>query len=290
MKIAVATDSNSGITRKDAKELSAFVLPMPFIIDGNEFFEEINLSQEEFYQKLEGGADVHTSQPSPEALKKFWDDILKDFDYLVYIPMSSGLSGSCQTASMLAEDYDGRVEVVNNQRISVTQRSSVIDALRMVSLGYDAAGIKRILEEDRFNSSIYIMIGTLEYLKKGGRLTPAVAAIGNLLKIKPILQIQGEKLDAFAVSRTVSGGKQTMINAVKKDCINRFGGLDPDNVEINIAYSHNVEAGMEFLSEIKAAFSGFDIYSAPLSLSVSCHIGPNSLAITATKKLKTKEV
>ena len=286
MKTAVVTDSNSGITRSQADELGIFVLPMPFVINGKEFFEDINLTQDEFYERLEGGADVHTSQPSPEALLGFWNDVLKEYDELIYIPMSSGLSGSYQTARMLAEDFDGRVSVINNQRISVTQRSSVLDALALIEKGAEGPEILKILEEDKFNSTIYIMVGTLDYLKKGGRITPAVATIGNLLKIKPILQIQGEKLDSFAVSRTINGGKQIMINAVKKDSINRFGGLDPDNVIINMAYSHNKESAEEFLSDLKESLPGFDIYSAPLSLSVSCHIGPNSLALTATKKLK----
>ena len=286
MKTAVVTDSNSGITRSEADRLGVFVLPMPFVINGDEYFEDINLTQEEFYTHLLNGADVHTSQPNPEAVLDFWNNVLKEYDELVYIPMSSGLSGSYQTARMLSEDFDGRVSVVNNQRISVTQRSSVIDALDLISRGCKGSEILKILEEDKFNSSIYIMVGTLDYLKKGGRITPAVATIGNLLKIKPILQIQGEKLDAFAVSRTVNGGKQIMINAVKKDCINRFGGLDPDNVMINMAYSHNRESAEEFRSELKEIFPDFDIYCAPLSLSVSCHIGPNSLAMTATRKLK----
>ena len=286
MKTAVVTDSNSGITRSEADRLGVFVLPMPFVINGDEYFEDINLTQEEFYTHLLKGADVHTSQPNPEAVLDFWHNVLKEYDELVYIPMSSGLSGSYQTARMLSEDFDGRVSVVNNQRISVTQRSSVIDALDLISRGCKGSEILKILEEDKFNSSIYIMVGTLDYLKKGGRITPAVATIGNLLKIKPILQIQGEKLDAFAVSRTVNGGKQIMINAVKKDCINRFGGLDPDNVMINMAYSHNRESADEFRSELKEIFPNFDIYCAPLSLSVSCHIGPNSLAMTATRKLK----
>lgn len=290
MKIAVVTDSNSGITPQDAKALGVYVVPMPFMIDGKEYFEDITLSQEEFYEKLESGADVLTSQPNPDSLCKFWENVLKDYDQLVYIPMSSGLSGSLQTAKMLSEDYSGKVFPINNQRISVTQRSSVMDALDLIKKGYGCEDIVRILEEDKFNSSIYIMIGTLEYLKKGGRLTPAVAAIGNILKIKPILQIQGEKLDTFAVSRTINGGKQVMINAVKKDCETRFGGLSPENVMINVAYSHNRESATEFLNELNEVFPGFDIYSAPLSLSVSCHIGPQSLAITATKKLKIKEV
>ena len=213
-KIAVVTDSNSGITQKEGKELGLFVLPMPFMIDDKEYFEDISLTQEGFYEKLEGGASVVTSQPSPDSVMKLWDDLLADYEELVYIPMSSGLSGSCQTAVMLSQesDYTGRVHVVNNQRISVTQRQSCLDALLLAEWGLTGSEIKTFLENDKFNSSIYIMLDTLVYLKKGGRITPAAAAIGSLLKLKPVLTIQGEKLDAFSKARTVSQGKQTMIS------------------------------------------------------------------------------
>lgn len=197
-KIAIVTDSNSGITQAQAKELGVSVIPMPFMIDGETFYEEISLSRVEFYQKLAANADISTSQPSPESLINLWDNLLKDNDEIVHIPMSSGLSGSCQTAIMLAQDYNGKVHVVNNQRISVTQRQSVVDALELVQAGKTGSEIKDILEADKFNSTIYIMIDTLYYLKKGGRITPAAAALGTLLKLKPVLQIQGEKLDAFA--------------------------------------------------------------------------------------------
>ena len=195
-KIAIATDSNSGITQAQAKELGIFVLPMPFMINEETFYEDITLDQEGFYEKLESGADVVTSQPSPESVLNLWKEILENYDEIVHIPMSSGLSGSCQSAMMLAEDFDGKVQVVNNQRISVTQRQSALDALMLAERGLDAVEIKDALEADKFNSSIYIMLDTLYYLKKGGRITPAAAAIGTLLKLKPVLQIQGEKLDA----------------------------------------------------------------------------------------------
>ncbi len=285
-KVAVVTDSNSGITQKDAGELGVFVLPMPFTIADEDYFEDINLTQEGFYEMLKSDADIMTSQPSPDAVTRLWDDILKEYDELVHIPMSSGLSGSCQTAVMLADDYDGRVQVINNQRISVTQRQSCIDALKLAAAGSDAAAIKSVLEEDKFNSSIYIMLDTLYYLKKGGRITPAAAALGTLLRIKPVLQIQGEKLDAFAKARTSSQGKNIMIEAIRNDMEKRFGGVDPEHCELMIAYTYDREAAMAFKEEVSKAFPGFAIHMDPLSLSVACHIGPGALAVACAKKLK----
>ena len=200
-KIAVLTDSNSGITQEQAKELGVYVIPMPFFIDGQQYFEGINLTQEEFYKKLKNDADISTSQPSVGELQDEWDKLLKEYDEIVFIPMSSGLSGTCQTAAMLSDDYDGKVQVVNNQRISVTMRQSVLDAKLLVSKGYSAAQIKEVLEREKMQSSIYITLETLKYLKKGGRITPAAAAIGTVLNLKPVLQIQGEKLDAFSKTR-----------------------------------------------------------------------------------------
>ena len=285
-KIAVVTDSNSGITQAQAKELGIYVLPMPFIIDEKTFLEDINLTQEEFYKKLESGANVSTSQPSPEDVMSLWDELLKEYDEIVHIPMSSGLSGSCQTAMMLADDYDGKVQVVNNQRISVTQRQSALDALSLADKGMNAKEIKEFLEEDKFNSSIYIMLDTLFYLKKGGRITPAAAAIGTMLRLKPVLQIQGEKLDAFAKARTVAQGKSTMINSIKNDIINRFGGMTEEKgIWLQIAHTHNEEAALAFKEEIAEVFPGYDIIISPLSLSVACHIGPGSLAFACCKKI-----
>ena len=215
-KIAIVTDSNSGIVQAEAKELGIYVIPMPFMIDGKDYLEEINLTQEEFYQKLTEGAEISTSMPSPGSVTDLWDELLKEYDEIVYIPMSSGLSSSCQTAIMLADDYDGKVVVVNNQRISVTMRQSVLDAMELAEAGKSAAEIQTILEEQKMESSIYIMLNTLTYLKRGGRITPAAAALGTLLKIKPVLQIQGDKLDAFAKARTVKQGKNIMIEAMKK--------------------------------------------------------------------------
>lgn len=284
-KVAIITDSNSGITQEDAVNLGIYVVPMPFTIDNEDFYEGINLTQKEFYEKLEGNAEVMTSQPSPDSVMNTWDKVLEEYDEIVYIPMSSGLSGSCQTAIMLAMDYDDKVFVVNNQRISITMKQSVYDAIELAKNGKSGSQIKQILEDDKFNSSIYIMLDTLKYLKKGGRITPAAAALGELLKLKPVLQIQGEKLDAFAKARTVSQGKSIMVNAIKADAQNRFGGLDPENVIIEAAYTNGSDIE-GFLEEIKDEFPGFKINADPLSLSVSCHIGPGSLALAVTKRLK----
>lgn len=284
-KVGIITDSNSGITQKQAKDLGLYVLPMPFMVNEETYFEDISLSQEEFYERLANGDNVVTSQPSLESVMNLWDSVLKECDEIVHIPMSSGLSGSCQSAMMLAQDYEGKVQVVNNQRISVTQRQSALDALQLAKDGKSAEEIKTFLEEDRFNSSIYIMLDTLYYSKKGGRITPAAAALGTLLKLKPVLQIQGDKLDAFAKARTSSQGKSIMINSIKNDMINRFGGADKDNIWLQIAHSHNVEAAEALKEELLGIFPGFDIHIDPLSLSIACHIGPGSLAIACCKKI-----
>ena len=285
-KIAIVTDSNSGITQAEAEELGIKVLPMPFMIGEETFFEDITLTQEEFYEKLESGADVVTSQPSPEAVMNLWRETLKEYDEIVYIPMSSGLSGSCQSALMLSEDFDGKVHVVNNQRISVTQRQSAMDAKMLAGRGMSAAQIKEFLENDKFNSSIYIMLDTLYYLKKGGRITPAAAAIGTILKLKPVLTIQGDKLDAFAKARTSAQGKSIMINAIRNDMENRFGGASADNIWLEVAYTKDVNASRQFVDELSKEFPGFNIVVNPLSLSVACHIGPGSLAVACCKKIK----
>lgn len=285
-RIAVVTDSNSGITQIEAKERNVYVVPMPFMIEEETYFEDITLTQEDFYKKLDEGADVVTSQPTPASVMELWDEVLKDYDELVYIPMSSGLSGSCQSAMMLSQEYDGKVQVVNNQRISVTQRQSVLDAKMLSERDLDAAQIKQILEEDKFNASIYIMLDTLYYLKKGGRITPAAAAIGTMLKLKPVLQIQGEKLDAFAKARTSTQGKQVMIHALRSDMEKRFGGATPENIWLYIAYTKDEEAAERFKQEVSEAFPGFPIYMVPLPLSISCHLGPGALGIGCCKKLK----
>lgn len=285
-KIAIITDSNSGITQAEAKDLGIIVLPMPFMIGEETFFEDITLTQEEFYEKLEGGTDVVTSQPSPESVMDLWKETLKEYDEIVHIPMSSGLSGSCQSALMLSEDFDGKVQVVNNQRISVTQRQSAMDAKMLAERDMNAAQIKEFLENDKFNSSIYIMLDTLYYLKKGGRITPAAAAIGTILKLKPVLTIQGDKLDAFAKARTSTQGKSIMINAIRNDMENRFGGASADNIWLEVAYTKDLDAARQFADELLKEFPGFDIVINPLSLSVACHIGPGSLAVACCKKIR----
>ncbi len=284
-KIAVVTDSNSGITQKQAQEMGLYVLPMPFMINNETYFEDITLSQAEFYERLASGADVVTSQPSPDSVMKLWDELLQTYDEIVHIPMSSGLSGSCQSALMLAADYEGRVQVVNNQRISVTQRQSALDAMELADKGMDAAQIKQFLEDDKFNSSIYIMLDTLYYLKKGGRITPAAAALGTILRLKPVLTIQGDKLDAFAKARTVSQGKTMMINAIRNDMEKRFGGVNKDNIWLQIAYTYDLDAAKQLRDEVAAQFPGFAIHMDPLSLSIACHIGPGSLAVACCKKI-----
>lgn len=284
------TDSNSGITQKEAAGLGISVLPMPFMINDTTYFEDINLTQDRFYEFLENDAVVSTSQPSPDSLIHMFHKLLAEYDEVVHIPMSSGLSGSCQTACMLAQEpeFAGKVFVVNNQRISVTQTQSVLDAMELAKKGYDGAQIKKILEEDKFNSSIYIMLDTLFYLKKGGRITPAAAALGTLLKLKPVLQIQGEKLDAFAKARTKSAGKSMMLQAIKNDIENRFGGFDEsakERVTLHIAYTKDAEEAELWKQEVMEAFPGFRLKMAPLSLSVACHIGPGALALACTRNL-----
>lgn len=282
--IKIITDSNSGITIKEAKELGIGLVPMPFLIEGELFFEELSLTQEEFYQKLESDVDISTSQPSPDSIMDIWDKALEEAEQVVYIPMSSGLSGSCGTAMMLAEDYNGKVQVVDNQRVSVTQRQSVLDAMELAERGMSAIEIKEYLEKVKFDSSIYIMLDTLKYLKKGGRITPAAAALGSALKLKPVLQIQGEKLDAFSIARTKKQGINKMLSAIEADINNRFGG-NVNNIHFEVAHSNNEEAALEFVGVIKEKFGVDKVDMAPLSLSVSCHIGAGSLAIACSKAI-----
>ena len=287
-KVIIMTDSNSGITQAQAKEMGVVVLPMPFYINEEMFYEDIDLSQEQFYEKLQAGGDIKTSMPLVGDVTDKWDELLKEYDEVVYIPMSSGLSSSCETAYMLSQDYDGKVEVVNNQRISVTMRQSVIDAKNLAEAGKSAKEIKDILEAAKFDSSIYIMVDTLTYLKKGGRITPAAAALGTLLKLKPVLQIQGEKLDAIAKARTVKQAKNIMIEAMKSDFEKRFDSADGRNINLEMAYTHDLEAALAFKEEVQAAFPENEIVLNPLSLSVSCHIGPGALAIACSKKIDIK--
>jgi len=285
-KIAIVTDSNSGISQERAKKMGIHVLPMPFLIDGKEYLDGINLFPKEFYEYLKNDADVSTSQPSPESVMGLWDDLLKEYDEIVHIPMSSGLSGSCQTARMLSDDYDGKVEVVNNQRISITQVHSIMDAQNLVSAGKSAKEIRTVLEEEALQASIYITLTTLKYLKKGGRITPAAAALGTMLRLKPVLQIQGEKLDAFSKVRTMSAAKRVMLDAIRSDLDKRFQGC---RMKIAVAHTNNEAAAIEFKKEIEAEFPGYtDIIVDELSLSVACHIGDGALAIACSKAVEVQ--
>lgn len=288
-KVAIITDSNSGITQAQAKELGISVLPMPFMINEEVYYEDISLTQEQFYQRMTDGDDISTSQPSVASVLDLWDQLLEEYDELVHIPMSSGLSGTCETATALARDYDGHVEVVNNQRISVTQKQSVFDAMTMAAAGKSAREIREYLEETKQDSSIYIMVDTLYYLKKGGRITPAAAALGSLLKLKPVLQIQGDKLDAFAKARNVKQAKKLMLEAIRNDCVKRFGSNEKGkDMWIHMAYTGlDTSAIFEFKKEVEEAFPEHEgeIFMDPLSLSVSSHIGPGALAVTCTKKM-----
>ena len=283
-KVAIVTDSNSGITQKQGKELGIFVLPMPFFIDGKMFLEDITLTQEQFYEKLGGDSDISTSQPSPGDVMELWEKVLKEYDEIVCIPMSSGLSTTCFTAISIANEYKGRVQVVDNQRISVTQAQSVYDAMKLRDEGMSAAQIREILEREKMQASIYITVDTLKYLKKGGRITPAAAAIGTVLNLKPVLQIQGEKLDAFAKARGWKSAKKIMLNAIEKDLDTRFAGVKDDMV-LGMAYTCSREAAHEWKQEIMERFPGYDIIEGPLSLSVACHIGPGSMAVTCMKRV-----
>ena len=289
MKIAAATDSNSGITQEQAKQLGVHVLPMPFMIDGQMYYEGVDLTHEEFFRRMEEGADITTSQPSPGEVTDFWDKLLEEYDAVVYIPMSSGLSGSCQTAMLLAEDYEGKVYVVNNQRISVTQMQSVLDARDLIKKGYAAAQIRNILEETKFDSYIYVTVTTLKYLKKGGRITPAAAMLGTLLQIKPVLTIQGEKLDAFSKARTLKQGKTIMMTALKKDLETRFHDPEARHTWLEIAYTCSDEMAQEFKETVAEIYPDANICIAPLSLSIACHIGPGCLAVACSGHLKELE-
>ena len=288
MKIAVVTDSNSGITQAQAKEMGITVLPMPFMIDGETYYEDITLTQEQFYQRLKDNSDISTSQPTPDSIMKLWDELLKEYDQIVHIPMSAGLSGSCATAMMLAgeDEYEGNVFVVDNHRISVTQYQSVKDAMMLADMGMDGAQIKKCLEETAADSVIFVTVDTLKYLKKGGRITPAAAALGTLLRIKPVLIILGDIFFLFGIVRSFNQAKTLMMNAIQKELDERLHDSECKDCHLAIAHSDNEEAALEFKKEVEERFPDADIYLAPLSLSIACHIGPGSLALTATRKME----
>lgn len=276
MKIAVVTDSNSGIREKEAKELGIYLVPMPFIIEEKVYFEGVNLTEEFFYEKLEGEESISTSQPAPGDVLALWNRLLKDYDQIVHIPMSSGLSNSCATAKMLAEDYPGKVFVADTKRISATQRQAVKDALALMEAGMDGAQIQKRLEEHGLEASIYIAVDTLKYLRKGGRITPAVAALGTVLHIKPVMEIQGGKLDMYAKARGQKNMRRKLIEAVQKDRAERFAGRD---VKILMAYSGTKEVGEQWLAEVSEAFPGDTIEMEQLGYSICCHTGPGALGV-----------
>lgn len=289
MKVAVVTDSNSGITGEQAKELGIQVLPMPFMIDNESYLEGVDLTQEEFYRQMEAGKDIRTSQPSPQAVTELWDQLLKEYDQVVHIPMSSALSSSCATARLLSHDYDGRVEVVDNHRISVTQRQSALDALELAKQGMQARDIRELLERTASQSVIYITVDTLKYLKKGGRITPAAAALGTLLKIKPILCIDGGRLDAFSKTRTMKQAKTIMMDAIARDLESRFQDPRAETMQLQIAYTCGQEAAEEFAEAVRSRYPQVPLYTDRLSLSIACHIGPGALALACTRKLEELE-
>lgn len=287
MKVAIATDGNSSFNKKTAEEAGIFFMNMPVIIDGENYYQDVNLTPAMFYTALEEDKDVTTSQPAPGDVMDFWDDILsKGYDQIVYIPMSSGLSESCNTAKMLAEDYDGKVEVVDGHGISGTQTISVYNAIDMANNGYDAKKIRERLEETAFEQSIYIAVDTLKYLKKGGRVTPAGAALGTALGIKPILTIQGGKLDAFAKVRGMHKCESKMIDAIKKDLADRFTDVGLEDICMFTAGTLMTEEDeKQWLDTVKAEFPEMgDIQYWPLSLSIGTHIGPGSLAVGIVKR------
>lgn len=284
-KIAIVTDSNSGITQEMGKTMGIHVIPMPFFIDGELFLEDITLTQEEFYKRLGEDSDISTSQPSPGEVMECWDELLKEYDEIVHIPMSSGLSSTCHAAQSLSQEYEGKVCVVDNQRISVTQKQSVEDAIVLRDAGKSASEIKEILEAEKLQASIYITVDTLKYLKKGGRVTPAAAALGTVLNLKPVLQIQGEKLDAFSKVRGWKAAKRTMLKAIEKDLEERFSEVREDMV-LGMAYTCSKEEAQEWKQGIAEKFPEYEIVEGPLSLSVACHIGPGAMAVTCMKKVR----
>lgn len=290
MKVAIVTDTNSGISPAFAKELGISIVPMPFLINDEEFFEDVNLNQEQFYQKLLSGANVSTSQPNIYEVMEIWENLLKENDEIVYIPMSSGLSNSCETAINFAKQFDGRVQVVDNKRISVTQKQSVIDAVNMAKDGMSAQEIKDKLMQSSMNASIYIMVSTLTYLKKGGRITPAAAAIGTLLKIKPVLTIQGAKLDKCGQVMTLSQAKRKMLEQMSKDLDTRFADIiKQGKFKLFMAYTYDKDKCLEFKKEAEEIFGKYNLkieFVDPLSLSVSCHIGPGAIAIAGCEFYK----
>lgn len=283
-RVAIVTDSNSGISQKEAKELGIYVIPMPFFVNEKIYFEDIDLTQPQFYQMLAEDANVSTSQPSPGDILDLWEDLLRRYKEVLHIPMSSGLSASCSTAQGLAREFGEKVQVVDNQRVSVTMQQSVMEAIALAKDGKSAKEIKEILEKEARESSIYLVVDTLKYLKKGGRITPAAAMIGSALNLKPILQIQGEKLDAYKKVRGMKAAKKNMLDAMKKDLEGRFAEYVKNGAfKLHIAYSTSREEAEVWKKEVQEAFPELEITRMdPLALSIVCHTGPGVLAIASS--------
>ena len=289
MTVAIMTDNESGIFPEEGKKLGVYILRMPFFLDGKQYYENETITAQEFFERMENDPDMEfsTSMPPAGEVLSMWKEALQTHDEVVYIPMSSGLSSSCETATLLAQQFDGKVQVVNNQRISLTQRQSVYDAMTLRDQGKSAKEIKEILEAEKFNSSIYIMVGSLDYLKRGGRVTSAAALLGGLLRIRPVLQIQGEKLDAFAKARSLKAAKKIMFNALHSDLDTRFKPfVDKMEIEVYISYTHGQpEQVKQWFEEVKAEFPQFHVTKDPLSLSISCHTGPGCLGIGCARRV-----
>lgn len=275
-KIAITTDTNSGITPEEAGKRGIPLLAMPFILDGQEYFECVDMTYEEFFERLANGAEVSTSQPSVYSLTSFWDNVLNTYDYIVHVPMSSALSSSCDTAKGIAKNYDGKVFVVDNKRISISQAQSVYDAQKMVQDGMSAEDIVKKLEANAYGNSIYLAVNTLELLKKSGRVTKAGAALATVLNLKPVLQIQGGKLDAFAKARGMANAKKTMLQAAKNDLADRFAGK---KVRVDIAYSGALEPALEWQKEVQKFFGDKELKMYRLPLSICCHVGAGVAAL-----------
>lgn len=281
-KVAIITDSNSGVSNDEAHSLGINVVPMPFYVNEKLYHENITINQDEFFKMLEQDLEISTSQPTPGDILELWNSLLKEYDEIIHIPMSSGLSGSYMTAAALADDFNGKVFVINNKRISVTQRQSVLEAISLRNKGFAGKEIAELLNQYALNASIYITVDTLKYLKKGGRITTSGAALGTVLNIKPVLQIQGDKLDAFKKARGRKQAMKIMINALENDLKNRFNGK---KISIYLAYSGNKSLAEDWEQMVKAAFPEYEIFSAPLPLSISCHIGAGAIGIGCVENI-----
>lgn len=288
MKICVVTDDNAGFSKQEINELGIYVVRMPILIDEDTYFENISIDEKTFYQKMADNADIKTSQPAPGEIMELWDNLLKTYDAILHIPMSSGLSEECNTAKVLAQNYEGKVFVVDNHRISVTLKAAVRDALKLIKEGKDPEYIREYLTKDGLNSTIYIMVDTLKYLKKGGRVTPAAALIGGALHLKPVLTLLGQKLDAFKKAIGTKKAKLIMIDAIKNDLATKFKDYKKEDLIFSMAYTYDFDEAIQFKKEFAEAI-GIDekqIDMNPLSLSVATHIGPGALAVTVSNHLK----